>query len=457
MMSPFRCVVLAPFAMLVQLAIPTQAVAGPVLMISIDGLRADDITRADEKGLNIPTLRSLAESGVSAARVRGVLPTVTYPSHTTMITGVHPARHGITGNTTFDPEGRNAGGWMWYAEDIKVPTLWDTVKAKGGTVVSIGWPASVGKREIDYNIPEYWRAKVEEDEKLLRAVSTPGMPEEFARLTGVPFADVALDRDEVHRGMDAARMVWVPAIIARYKPQLTTLHIVGLDGARHKFGPDAPEAKATLETIDRGLGIMIEKARAAQPDLVVAIVSDHGFLPTGKGLNLSKALADDRLVTLDGQGKVQSWRAFPWLTGGSASIILKDPKDKAAEARVRQVLAKLAADPANGIDQILERPDIARLGGTPDAAFWVSMKSGYSTVGGAEGSLVRDIPGRGAHGYSPENDDMLSVFLISGPGIMRKQLDIIDMRDIAPTIGTVLNAPLPNPDGKVIPVMSGGN
>ena len=451
-MSFTRYVLPAALAMTIQMALPSYAAAAPVLLISIDGMRADDITKADEHGLKIPTLRALAANGVHAEAVRGVLPTVTYPSHTTMITGVFPAKHGIVSNVTFDPEGKNMSGWMWYAQDIKVPTLWDTVKAKGGTVANIGWPVAVGKREIDYNIPEYWRAKTPEDEKLLRLVSTPDMPAEIERLTGVPFAKVALDPGETHEGMDDARMVWVSAMIARYKPQFFTVHLVGLDGARHKFGPYSPEAKATLEGIDRGLAPMIAKARAAEPDLVVAIVSDHGFLPIAQGLNLTTALVNDGLVKLDADGKVTDWSAFPWVMGGSAAIVLKDPTDKAVEAHVRQVLAKLSADPVNGIDKVLERPDIARLGGSPDASFWVSMKSGFSVVGGTNKALVQDVPGRGTHGYSPENDEMLSAFIISGPGIAHKQLGLIDMRDIAPTIGSVLNAQLPHYDGKVIPV-----
>jgi len=449
-MSFVRYALFAMLALLVQAALPPGAAAKPVLLISVDGLRADDVTDADRKGLNIPTLRGLADGGVSAAGVKGVLPTITYPSHTTMITGVHPAKHGIAGNATFDPMGTNMGGWMWYAQDIRVPTLWDMVKAKGGTVASIGWPSSVGARAIDYNIPEFWRARIPEDEKLLRLASTPDMPDEIARLTGIPFAHVALD----HADMDDARMAWIAAIVARHRPRLTTVHLVTLDGARHKYGPDSPEARATLERIDRGLGTLIARARAVEPDLVVAIVSDHGFAPLGKGLNLAAALAADGLVTYGANGKVTDWSAFPWTMGGSAAIMLKDPADNAVAQRVGTILAGLAADPANGIDRILDRQEIARLGGTTEAAFWVSMKSGRSTVAGPGSALLQDVAYKGTHGYSPENPDMAAAFFISGPGIVRKRLGVIDMRDIGPTIGQVLDAQLPRHDGRVIPVMA---
>ena len=84
------------------IALPAAA-APPVLMISIDGLRPDDVTLADARGLKIPNLRALAAQGAWAHGVNGVLPTLTYPSHTTLITGVWPVKHGIASNLTFDP------------------------------------------------------------------------------------------------------------------------------------------------------------------------------------------------------------------------------------------------------------------------------------------------------------------------------------------------------------------
>src|SRR5690349_25116499 len=90
-----------------------------LVMISIDGLRPDYVLQADRHGLRIPTLRALLRRGSYATGVRGVTPTVTYPSHTTLVTGVAPARHGITNNATFDPLGKNQDGWYWYSNDIR--------------------------------------------------------------------------------------------------------------------------------------------------------------------------------------------------------------------------------------------------------------------------------------------------------------------------------------------------
>src|SRR5262245_52547081 len=92
-----------------------------VIMISIDGLRPDYVTAADTHGLKIPALRRFVTEGAFAEGVQGVIPTVTYPSHTTLITGVWPAKHGILSNTIFDPQRTGQSAWAWYAEDKRRP------------------------------------------------------------------------------------------------------------------------------------------------------------------------------------------------------------------------------------------------------------------------------------------------------------------------------------------------
>src|SRR5262249_3341357 len=119
-----------------------------------------------------PTLKELSRNGAFSTGVVGVFPTVTYPSHTTIITGVQPAVHGIYNNRIFDPEGHSADGWNWYARDMTAPTLVGAVRARGLRAAVIHWPVSVGM-DADFLIPEFSRSVHRESLSLMAALSKP--------------------------------------------------------------------------------------------------------------------------------------------------------------------------------------------------------------------------------------------------------------------------------------------
>ena len=142
---------------------------------------------------------------------------------------------------------------------------------------------------------------------------------------------------------------------------------------------------------------------------------------------------------------VSSWKAEPWMAGGMAAIVLHDANDPATEQQVKAMLDGLAADPANGIAEILDRNAIKKRGAFPDAAFLVVLKPGYYTGSAISGSLVTPVPGtRGSHGFSPEYPEMRSSFFALGAGIAHhRDLGLVDMRQIAPTVAGILHVPMP--------------
>ena len=424
-----------------------QGVAAPLLVvISVDGLRPDYITAADQHGAKVPELRKLLKEGTYADGVTGVVPTVTYPSHTTLMTGVWPAKHGIWANTVFDPLGKNYQGWYWYAEDIRVPTLWDAAAAAGRTTASIQWPVTVGAK-ITWNIPEYWRAGTADDAKLLRAVATPGLLAEGKAAIGDYRGgiDTSAEGDEV-RGKYA---VW---ILQSKHPGLLTLHLTALDHTEHETQPFSGESIAVLERLDAVIGNVRAAAEQLAPGhAIVAVVSDHGFVSYDQQLNLFPAFRDAKLISADEKGNVTDWRAIPWVTGGSAAIVLKDPKDEATLAEVRALLAKLAGDPANGIDRVLEAEELHNRGGYPNASFFVSLKPGWRTGSSLSGPVISKVKPGGTHGELPDVPELRAAFFLVGPGVPAgKDLGLIDMRSIAPTLAKEAGLSLPSADGKAL-------
>ena len=413
-----------------------------VLLISIDGLRPDNVPRADELGLKIPNLRRFLADGVYATGVNGVLPTVTYPSHTTLLTGVTPAVHGIVANTTFDPLGRNYGGWYWYAEDIKVPTLWDIAAKNGISTANVYWPVSVGAN-VTYNISQIWRAGTEDDRKLQRSVSTPGLLNELEKQIGTPFpvgSDESIDADEL-------RARFANLLLEEKKPAFMTVYLTALDHIEHETGPFSKESLAVLERLDAVVGTLRQTAEGHGP-AVICVVSDHGFAKTDKELNLNSTLRQAGLIELNPDGSVKSWRASAWLAGGSAAIMLKDSADTNASAKARQLLDQMLADPAGGVARVLEPAEFTAGGGFPGAAFVVGLKPGFQLGPKLAGPVVVPRKPGGMHGYLPENPEMLSSFFLVGPYTHRGlSLGIIDMRDIAPTLAEIMGFELGTSQG----------
>ena len=425
--------------------------AAPVLMISIDGMKPEYVTQADRHGLKVPFLRSLIRDGAYADGVTGVWPTVTYPSHTTLVTGVPPAAHGILSNTLFDPDRALYGAWYWYTSQVRVPTLWQAAQAAGLRTASVGWPVSVGA-PVDFLIPEYWRGPSPgatagpSDRELIAAISRPdNMLDEMQHRLG-PY----MMGNETTVAGDEIKTRFSIDILRAHKPGFMTIHLSSLDEVEHEHGPLSPEADRTLDAIDAMVARLAAAAREADPSTVVLVVSDHGFVRLTHHVNLRIPFLKAGLIQMSTEANpdersIVGWKAMPWFSGGMAAIMLHDPNDEAAAKQAGELLHKLAADPKNGIAAVLDRAEMRRRGGFPDAAFVAVFQSGYYAGDEERGTLVTPIAGsKGGHGFSPEFPEMRSSFFLAGPGIAaHRDLGQIDMLQIAPTVAAILNVPLP--------------
>jgi predicted AlkP superfamily pyrophosphatase or phosphodiesterase len=422
------------------------ATASPVLLISVDGLRPADVLEADKRGVAVPNLRALMKAGAYAAGVTGVTPTLTYPSHTTLLTGVSPARHGVGNNLSFDPLNINQVGWDWYAADIRVPTLWSAARAAGLHTANVHWPVSVGA-PVDDNLPQIWRTGHGDDRKLLAALATPGL---VARLQGEVGAPYPQGIDE-SVAADEARVRFAERLLADEKPALTTVYLASVDHQEHAFGPGSAQANEAIARNDAMIGRLVAAARAAEPDVTVVVVSDHGFQALHTDANILEPFIAAGLLTMDAAGKPASWEAVPWLMGGTATIVLARPDDPALQARVKMLLDRLAADPALGIAEVLDRAAVARLGGSNKASFLLAFRPGFEAGHDPKAPPASPSAYRGMHGYLPSEPAMRSALFVAGPGLKAHgDLGQVDMRAIAPSIARILGVALPDAEAKPV-------
>jgi predicted AlkP superfamily pyrophosphatase or phosphodiesterase len=449
--NSFRSLLIVFALFLSQLAV---AQAAPVLMISIDGLKPECVTHAAEHGLRVPALRRFLSEGTYADGVVAVLPTVTYPDHTTLITGVWPAEHGIVNNTVFDPKLTMDGAWYWYAGDIRVPTLWDAAHQKGIRTASVSWPVSVNATSVDTLIPEYWRTSNDsvdpedanrQDVELMAAISRPeGLLFDLQKRLG-PYM---MGNDTTVEG-DRVRTRYSLDILEHQKPGFITVHLSALDESEHMSGVYSEDANKTLEAIDGMVAQLIDAAEKNDPKTVVIIVSDHGFVNVHHALNIAIPFLEAGLIeaktAANGKVTVLSWKAGPWATGGLAAIMLHDPSDAKTREEARLLLNRLAADPANGLAKILDKAEVKQAGGFPDAEFVLALQPGFTMGSALSGALVSDQPPvKGTHGYLPSYPEMRASFFAMGEGVARgRDLGVIDMRQIAPTVAGILGVSLP--------------
>jgi predicted AlkP superfamily pyrophosphatase or phosphodiesterase len=417
-----------------------------VVMVSVDGLMADYYVQADALGLKVPTLRRLMQEGAWARGVTGVLPTVTYPSHTTLITGVPPRVHGIFFNTIFDPEERSSGAWYYYANAIRVPTLLGAAKASGLRTGAVSWPVTVGSG-ADFLIPEFSRpgATHEIDKNLLEQLSTPNLIDAVEKSSGRRYGYPPREDD---------RMAAALHILKAHQPRLMLLHLIDPDGAQHRNGPKTAEALQAVEEADANLGRLIEATQQAgtRGRTLFAIVSDHGFLPTGTFLRPNALLREAGLLSLNEQGRVREWKAFFHASGGSAALHLKDPGDAATLERVRALIAAKAKDPASGIRDVLGPEQVRGFGGA-DSEVVLNAREKFYFQNTAAGEWSAPGNNKGGHGYAPDRPELHSSLILSGPGLKKKgDLGIVRMTQIAPTLAQYLGLSLAKEADAPLPV-----
>jgi Type I phosphodiesterase / nucleotide pyrophosphatase len=345
---------------------PTAALPPPiVVLIAFDGWRWDYLERVPA-----PALRELARRGVRAESLLPVFPTLTFPNHYTIVTGLWPARHGIISNTMLDPaipgrftlsDTQVTGNPAWWSGE----PIWQTATRQGLKSATMFWPGS--DVPIGGHYPSYWRQ----------------------------FVDELPARDRTAQVIDWLRLP------DPQRPSLLTVYYSDLDTAGHDFGPDAPEVAAAAAVVDAELARLIDAVDDMDLEGRVhwVIVSDHGMT----------ALSGERQIVLDDYldpAALQIVDIGSWLTFNPIGLSVDAAYQALADRHPRLRVYRSEQLPAR-----------YGIGGHPRLAKIVALADEGWTVTTRERLAARaaDRPWGGAHGFDPSYRSMHGLLIATGP------------------------------------------
>jgi len=399
-----------------------KAAANNVVLISIDGLRPEFYL--DSK-YHSPTLKKLSREGVSARAMIPVFPTVTYPNHTTLVTGKSPLEHGIVSNRIFNWKKGPTSEWYWDSKHIKVSTLWDILERKGKKTASIHWPVTIGAN-ISWLIPEVFPSKpwhTGTGWNLIRKFSTKGLISEI--MDSVDLKPYTTQKNADPWAASAANF-----IVKNFKPDLTLLHLTYTDHEQHENGVTGKKTLDVVKWMDQRISTVIS---GLDKDTCIMIVGDHGFLNYKKIIHINRLFVRQGWIGLNQEGKPVSWDVIAHKSGGQAGIYLKKKKLKSKVLRVlknKQILGY----------ELVSKERLNKLGAYGEAIAAISAKPGFSIGGNYEGDLITvEDSVKGTHGYLPSIKGIQTGFIANGCGPSKgKKLGVIKSLQIAPTVLKIL-------------------
>ncbi|KAI9829920.1 MAG: hypothetical protein M1826_005342 [Phylliscum demangeonii] len=353
------------------------------IVISLDGFRADFLNR----GLT-PTLNSFIKEGVSPLYMLPSFPSVTFPNHYTLVTGLYPESHGIVGNTFWDPTMKEEFDYgksssmqaKWWGGE----PLWVTAEKQGIRTAIHMWPGSeahIGSVEPAYidkfNATEDLQRKVD---RIMEWLDLPGYDEPEAVLRG-------------------------------QRPQLIALYVPVVDADGHKYGPNSTEIRGTIKRVDNMLSSTFTglEERNLTKVVSVIVVSDHGMATT----STDRLIQLDDLVDPDLVEHMDGWPLYG----------LRPKRAEDLEVLYGNLSSNAVENPNYDVylrdENMPERYHFSH--NDRIAPLWIVPKTGWGIVA----KKVFDVPEakshgkvyhpRGLHGYDHEHPLMRAIFVARGP------------------------------------------
>jgi predicted AlkP superfamily pyrophosphatase or phosphodiesterase len=426
----------------------TAATNRHVILITMDGFAAYLLR---DPQAPIPTLRRMAREGAVAEGMRVSNPAITWPNHTTLVTGVHPEKHSVLFNGVLVRPGPGlpvrVDGKRDKADLVPVPTVYDLAHKAGLRTAGINWPCTRNSGTLDDDFPDV------PDQV---AHTTPRLREELDNILS--------DQQSFQTNSAAGReQIWTAAalhVVKKRKPNFMLWHMLITDTIHHRYGAQSPASYTAVAMVDNQLKQLLEalKEAAIYEQTTLFVTADHGFDKALKLLNPNVLFRKAGLLETGPTPGILKARAQIISEGGIAMVYLTNPEtQKEDEAKVKSLMGE-----AEGIAEILGPERFAGLG-MPDprknpqmANLILVGKEGYafgSTAVGEEyvTQVTLAAGNQGHHGFLSTNPKMNAVFVAWGAGIKRgAKLGVIENVDVAPTMARLLGLELRGATGKVL-------
>ena len=375
----------------------TEIFAQTTIIVSLDGFRADFLHR----GLT-PTLNAFIKQGVSPEYTLPSFPSVTFPNHYTLVTGLYPESHGVVGNTFWDPNIREE---FYYTEPSAMQPkwwggepLWVTAENQGVRMAVHMWPGS--EAHIGHVEPSFLD-KFNGSEALNRKVD---------RILGL------LDKP----GPDPEHL---EKVVKDQRPQMIMAYVPNVDADGHKYGPNSTEIRETIKDVDSMLADLFDGLEQRNlTDIVnVVVVSDHGMATT----SVDRLIQFEDLVDPKYFDHIDGWPLY--------GLRLKDPEmlDMLYDHLVKESAQR------DGFEVYLRDVDMPEdyhfSNNDRIAPLWIVPHTGWAIVTHEEFNVKKAkekglvYHPRGLHGYDYENPLMRSIFVARGPAFPHKPGSRIDV------------------------------
>ena len=403
-----------------------------VVVISLDGFPGFAL---EDPKTPVPTLRNLIRNG-TWSRMHTINPTITWPNHTAMVTGVNADEHGLLVNGTI----LRTGGWppikvnpyIDKEKMVHAPTVYDAAFKAGLTTAQVDWVAISNAPTITWPFSEWVTPNDPVAREMIkRGALTTNEVEDFTK-------NNILWRDQV----------WTTAaayIIREHKPNLMLFHLLSLDSTHHRYGPRTLAGQGAMAFVDGCVARVVEAVQQAgmKDRTTFLVVSDHGFKAYTNQIRAN--------IALEAAGLSKAAYVLP--EGGTGFLYLN-------KTNTPDVLPKVIATmkSVQGIEDVITPDRFAALGlplPEKDPQMFdllLSAKSGYSFSGATGGPVTEAVPQQaGSHGYLASDPDLDAIFIASGYGVAPGvKLDHVSVIDIAPTVAKLLDVKLPTAKGKVL-------